>query len=580
MSRSARWAVILILLFIVLALGVALLAVSLFSGGGGGSWSGEPVLALQLDGAIPELKSADPWFQFTAPDQIDMRDLIDGLQRASSDSQIEGLFVEIGSPALGWAQNEELRAALRRFAASGKWVECYLETAGEFSGANGAYMLATACPRVTMAPPGDIGLVALSIETPFVRGMLDKLGIEPQFGQRKEFKNAANTYTDTDYTAAHLEATKRLAESLTEEMVETISTGRKLAAEEVRRLIARGPHTGPEALRLKLVDDLAYRDQLRAAIVEKTGTDKPFIRLADYLRGGRPFERGSKRIAVIYALGGVVRGPSQEDLFGGTTMGSDTVVDELRRAREDDDIEAVVLRVDSPGGSYVASDLIRREVELVKAEKPIIVSMGNYAASGGYFVSMQASKIFTDSATLTGSIGVFSGKMVTKKFWADKVGINWSSIPSDASADFYSTQQPYGEHGRERMDAMLDRIYQDFVTKAASGRQMPFEQLEPLAHGRVWTGRDAVSRKLVDEIGGLYEATRYAVSAAGGDPDDGYRVVLMRREHGFFDRFRTSTLAMQLGLTPEMVRTLRTLQAVTDPQPVVTLRDPSLPEIR
>lgn len=580
MSSSARWAVILILLFVVLAMGIALLAIWAFSGGESSApWRHTPVLSLKLDGAIPELKADDPFTRFANPDQIDMRDIVDGLTQAQTDSSIDGVFLEIGAPAIGWAQNEEVRAAMERFKTSGKWITCYMETAGEFSGGNGAYMLGTACSKLYMSPPGDVGLVALRVETPFVKGMFDKLGVVPQFGQRKEFKNAANTYTETDYTPAHRQATLGLLMSLNAELLESISKGRKLPAEKVQQLIDKGPYTGPESKQLGLVDELKYRDEVRDELVKQAGRDEPFVTLQSYLDSGRPHTSGGKTIALVYALGGVARGASGNSPLSGESMGSDTVIDELRRAKKDDDVAAVVLRVDSPGGSYVASDLIRREVELVKQTKPVVISMGNYAASGGYFIAMQGSKIYADSATLTGSIGVFSGKMVTSQFWSDKIGMRWGGVSLGESSKFYSTQELYDEHGTERMNAMLDRIYADFVGKAAQGRGMTFDQLEPLAHGHVWTGREALPWKLIDEVGGLYDAIRGAATLVNIDAEGRYTIKLMRRETGFFDRLAGRSVAIMGGMSPETARALQTIGRLASPQPVTTLRDPMLPEV-
>lgn len=579
MSSAARWALILIVLFVVLAMGIALLLLWAVGGGGGSLGGSKPVLAIQLDGAIPELKPNDPWTRLAQPELFDLRDVRDGLEQAASDSGIEGVFVEIGAPAIGWAQVEELRGALARFRASGKWVECYMETAGEFSGGNGPLMLGTACSTLTMSPPGDVGLVALRVETPFVRGMFDKLGVTPEFGQRKEFKNAANTYTHSDYTPPHREATLALLTALNDELVAAIATGRNLEPAQVRTLIDRGPYIGPEALQLGLVDALEYRDQVRQRLVDQFHDEHPFVTLHEYLQHGRPHSSGSETIALVYGLGGVTRGPSSGgNPFAGESMGSDTVVEELRRARQDDDVVAVVFRVDSPGGSYVASDLIRREVELLKAKKPIVISMGNYAASGGYFVAMDSSYIVANAATLTGSIGVFSGKMITRQFWEEKTGIHWGAVSLGESSAFYSSQEPYGEHGTERMNAMLDRIYDDFVTKAANGRGMRPDQLEPLAHGRVWTGRAALDRKLVDEVGGMHEAIAAAARLANVDLDD-VRLQLMRKEASFFERVGERSVALFGGASPETVRVLRLISGLATPQPAAQLLDPALPEL-
>lgn len=581
MSRTARWAIVLIVVFVIVAMGITLLA---FWGLGGGrsshrGWHSAKVVSFDLSGAIPELKPNDPFTRWANPNMVDFKDMLDALEKARTDSSIEGIYLDVDSPGLGWAQNEELRAAIDEFEASGKWCIAYMETAGEFSTGTGGYMLASACRTLYMAPPGDVGLVALRVETPFVRGMFDKIGVQPQFGQRKEFKNAANTYISSDYTPAHLEATTALLKSLNAELVGAIATGRQLSESAVQQLIDAGPYTGPEAKQHKLVDDLLYRDQVRAEIEKKTGEEDPFVTVAQYIQSGRPHSSGGKTIALVYATGGVSRGHSGDGPLQGESMGSDTVTKALRDAREDDDIAAVVLRVDSPGGSYVASDLIRREVELTKAKKPVVISQGNYAASGGYFISMDGSKILADSATITGSIGVFSGKMVTKDFWEQKIGVHWGPISLGPSGDFYSTQALYDAHGTERMNAMLDRIYSDFVGKAAAGRQLSFDQLESLAHGRVWTGRDALPRKLVDKIGGLSAAIAEARELAGIEADDRYTVKVLRDEPTFFDQLAGRGASLIAGMSPQATRLIQQLATLTTPTRGAELRDPYLPEV-
>ncbi|MBP7147782.1 MAG: signal peptide peptidase SppA [Acidobacteria bacterium] len=577
MTQAARWATILILAFFLVSIG-AVLAVIWAAGTPRLAFGGPSVVAIRLEGEVPETAGLNP-FQQLFGRALDFRDLLDGVEKARTDPRIKTILLEVRAPALGWAQVEELRAALSRFRASGKNVVAFMETAGEFSGATGMYLVASAADRVVLAPPGDVGLLGVRVETPFVRGLFDKLEVTPQFGQRKEFKNAANIYTDQDYTPAHREATSRLLASLHEDVLAAVAADRKLTVPRVRELVDGGPYTGPEALENGLVDELAYRDEVLGQLEDAAGGKQPFVTLEQYLAHDRPHDSGRRKIALVYAVGAIARGDSQDDPLAGLVAGSDTITRALRAAREDDSVVAVVLRVDSPGGSYVASDLVRREVALTREVKPVIASMGNVAASGGYFVAMQASQIVADSGTITGSIGVLAGKLVTERFWQDKLGIRFAGLQEGKNADFYSSQVPWDEADWRRMDAMLDRIYADFVAKAAEGRGIPAQELEPNAHGRVWSGKDALERGLVDSIGGLADAIELARAEAGLDPGDAYRVVVLPRQptlvEALFNRQRK-----EFVLSREARAVLRALGLARGATGEQFLLDPAVPDIR
>lgn len=533
MRRSTRLAILLFVTVLVVFLGVLVVALSALSGAGP-SWSHDPVLYVRLTGEIPEQRSRDPISELMSKGQVDFRDVVDAIERARTDDNIEGLLLDIRGSGLGWAQLEELRGVIERFGAGDeKWSTAFFETAGEFGGASGAYYLATACDTVVLAPPGDIWLTGLAAEMPFLRGALEKLEVTPEFGQRKEYKNAVNQFTEKSFTDAHREAMDAILDSLFDEMVRGVAAGRGLTGERVRELIDTAPHIAEEALAAGLVDRLAYRDELMLDIEERVETEDPLIGVKRYLRGGRPHDSGSAKIALIYGVGAIMRGSSGQDLLAGNVMGSDTVAKAFRRAREQDDVAAVVFRVDSPGGSYVASDLIRRELALTReAGKPVVVSMGNYAASGGYFVSMQADRIFASENTLTGSIGVYMGKFVTREMWNDKLGIRFGELKRGENADFMSGLNSWDPQARERVDALLDRIYVDFVSKAAEGRSIDYDELERLARGRVWTGRDARDRGLVDEIGGLHDALDEARELAGLAEDADYEILALPEPPG------------------------------------------------
>lgn len=544
MSRTAKLAILVIILTVLAAGATMVTLVALFLSNTT-AFDKPHVLALRLEGTLPEHQEEGSVAWLLGRRSLSLRDVVEGIEQARKDEDIKGLMVEIGPVGLGWAQSEEVRSALAGFRQSGKWSVAFLESADS----NAAYWLATGCEQIVLAPPGEVGLVGLRVETPFLRGLLDKLGVVPQMARRKEYKNAANTYTETSYTPAHREATQALLRSLYRGLVAGIADSRGLTDERVEELIDGGPYTAQEALAHELVDRLAYKDELLSQIEDSGADVDSVVRLGDYLQRHRLHTRGRRKIALIYATGTIARGESDTGPLSGSVMGSRTIIRALQRARKDRAVAAVVLRIDSPGGSYVASDLIRREVVLTAKEKPVIASMGNVAASGGYFIAMQADHIVADEATITGSIGVLSGKLVTRRFWQEKTGIRFPGIQIGENAEIFSSQEPYDERGWERLNRILDTIYADFVAKAAEGRSMEFEQLEPLAHGRVWTGRDALDRGLIDEIGGLGRAIVVAAERGGLDPEGPYRLITLPRPRGFLDSLRRSR---SLGLSAEL----------------------------
>jgi len=411
-----------------------------------------------------------------------------------------------------WGTMQELRRGLQTFAASGKPTLAWVETFGEL-GSRGmsAYVLATAFGELWLQPGGEIGLLGVGIETTFVRGTLDRLGIEPQFEQRYEYKNAADVLMRKEFTAAHREALERLAESVFSDAVETIADARGLTHDQVRELVNSGPRTASEAQATGLVDRLGYRDQAYDAMRARTG-GKPELLFADRWRPHRklappPHRRG--HVALVDVRGAIATGRTRRGPMG-RQAGSDTLSAQLRAARDNDRARAVVMRVESPGGSAVASEVIWREVwRLREADKPVIVSMGDVAASGGYYIACPAEVIVALPATLTGSIGVLGGKLVVDSL-LERLGVSTGTVQQGAHALMYSARRSFSEDERARFAATVDAIYHDFVGKVAEGRQRPVADIEAVAKGRVWTGRDALEAGLVDELGGLRDAVRIA----------------------------------------------------------------------
>lgn len=471
------------------------------------------LLELDLTEGLSEGPPSDPLGALLSMRKTRLADVLEGLRRARRDPRVKGLVVKIGGRPLGLAMVQELRTAVVQLRAAGKLTVAYGETFGEFGTGTIPYYLASAFEKVYLQPSGDVGLTGISLEQRFVKNALSKIGVDYQIGQRHEYKTAANTFTQDHMTEAHRESAVRIAESVIEQVVAGIADGRGLAPERVRELIDQGPFIGAEALEAGLVDRLAYRDEVYDEIRQEGDL---LLYVSRYAKGAiarKLPHPGERVVALIHGHGMIRLGRSgRSPLGGGGAMGSDTICAAFRAARRDDNVKAIVFRVDSPGGSYVASDSIWREVVLArKAGKPVIISMGDLAASGGYFVSMAADVIVAQPGTLTGSIGVFGGKPSAAALFG-RIGVNYESIDIGANSGMYSTSRAFSEPQWERVNAWLDRIYDDFVGKVAEGRGMDRDRAHELARGRVWTGADAFSGGLVDELGSLEDAVALARS--------------------------------------------------------------------
>jgi protease-4 len=491
---------------------------------------GKVILEIDFEKPVVEYVSDEPLARALMREVTTVRDVVEGLERASADKRVVGLVARVGSARMGLAVIQEIRDAVVRFADSGKFTVAYSETFGEFGPGNGAYYLATAFDEIYLQPSGDLNLTGLMYETPFLRGTLDKLKVEPRMDQREEYKNALNIFTERKYNQTHRESIETLMNSQFDQIVSGITEARSLAEEEVTDLMDRAPLLGAEAVEAALVDGLLYRDEVYE-LVKARAEGAKLLYLGRYLeRAGRPHKKGAK-IALIYGVGGVHRGKSEYDaLFDSPSMGSDTVAAAFRDAVADKKVKAIVLRVNSPGGSYVASDTIWREVVKAKeADKPVIASMGDIAASGGYFVSMAANKIVAQPGTITGSIGVVVGKLLTREFWLEHTGISWDEVHTSDNATLWTGTHDYSLQQWQKVQDFLDRVYDDFTSKVAQGRQMSVEEVLDVAKGRVWTGAEAKQRGLVDELGGFDVALRLACTEAGLNPNEPFKVTVFPR---------------------------------------------------
>ena len=476
---------------------------------------------------IPETPAA----KFSLTERLTVRDVVDAIDRASVDERVKGMVARVSAVQMGMAQTQELREAVQRFRARKKFAIAYAETFGEFGPGNGAYYLATSFDQIYLQPSGDIGLTGLMLESPFVKGTLDKLGMRFHGDHRYEYKNAMNTFTETKFTAPHKEALAKVLNSWFGQLKDGICTTRGIPPDQFQALVDKGPYLGKEALDAKLVDGLAYRDEVYDQVKKKATGDAEFLYLKKYLdRAGRPHDHG-RTIALVYGAGGVSRGKSEySPVNGSQTMGSDTVAGAIRAAVADKDVKAILFRVDSPGGSYVASDTIWREVvNARKAGKPVIVSMGDLAGSGGYFVAMAADKIVAQPGTITASIGVLGGKVLSSGFW-DKVGLSWDEVHNGANATMFTGLQDYTPAEWQRFQAWLDRVYVDFTSKVADGRKLPKEKVLEIAKGRIWSGEDAKALGLVDELGGFDTALNLAKKAINVGEKEEVKMVVFPRQ--------------------------------------------------
>ncbi|MEI8394610.1 MAG: signal peptide peptidase SppA [Rhodospirillaceae bacterium] len=484
------------------------------------------VLSIDLDQKLVEQVADDPLTgKLLGSSGLSLRDVVDAFDRGARDRRVKGAVIRIGGDEMGMAQVQEIRGAIARFRAAGKFTTAFAETFGEFGPGNKSYYLASACEQVWLQPLGMVGLTGLAAEMPFARKLLDQLHLVPEVGHREEYKSAMESLTERTISGPHREMLESLLDDLTNQLVGGVSAARKLEPSVVRRLIDSGPLLDHEARDAGLVDRLGYYDELNDEALEKAGTggaEASMVTPDDYLAAAGELNDSGPTVALIFALGGIERGDNGVNpMMGGNTVGSDALVLAIQQAVDDEDVRAILLRIDSPGGSVTASETIRRAVVQAKAAgKPVIVSMSDMAASGGYWIAMNADKIIAEPATLTGSIGVIVGKLATSGFW-DSFGITWEGVKRGANAGIWSNVSSYTPAEKARVEAVLDDVYSTFTRNVADARHLTPERVREIARGRVWTGHQAVALGLVDELGDLdlaLQRTREAIGLKADSP--------------------------------------------------------------
>ncbi len=527
---------LLVIFAILVLLAVAATVAGIFlSDGPGGSLGSPTVLVWRFSGPVPERASPTLFDLSQAEHSPSIASLYRGFRAGLADPEVKGVAVYLQSTGLGFAKAEELRRQLGAYSDAGKFVQCYFESVGEGTNGSLAYYLASVCDQIHLAPVGSVNLLGLYSSSPFFRGSFDKLHVEPEYFAIGEYKSAGETFTRSDYSEPAKEALGALFDGWYDLLVDGIAAGRKLEPDRVRQIIDGAPYTAQQALDLHLVDQLDYPDQFKDRIEELGGGAPRLVRVETY---GQAPGFGGRKLALVFATGTIVRGSGGADPWTEeTSIGSDDLTRTLRDLRDDDSVPAVVLRIDSPGGSALASDLILREVDLLAEKKPVIVSMSDLAASGGYYIAAKANKIVAEPGTITGSIGVISGRFATSGLEQDVLGITRDGISRGAHAGLWSDPRPMDDERAALVRKMMQPIYDAFVQHVADGRGMSVEEVDAMARGRVWLGRDAQRLGLVDELGGIDRAVALAKEAAGIGEDEAVHLVYYPAPRSWLDLF-------------------------------------------
>ncbi|MDA0656155.1 MAG: signal peptide peptidase SppA [Proteobacteria bacterium] len=522
-AKFLFWGFASIGIFVVLAIVGAIVIVAF-----GDSKSALPekiVLALDLSAGVVEKAPDGPWNLLKRRGGgLVLRTVVDGLQRAGRDERVRGLVVRMGGGGISIAQTQEIRNAIAQFRKSGKFTVAFADTFGGAENATAEYYLSAALEEVWLQPSGELALTGLSLEVPFFKDALEKLEIEAMIGKRHEFKGAPDSMLRSSMSAPVRRSLQGLVSGWLDQIVNGIAQDRKLSKQAVRALIDRGPFGATEAKTAKLIDRLAYWDELESDLKERTGEESiPWVDISDY---GVATKKGAPKgphVAFIIAEGTIISGHG--DGFDEKIIAGGDLADTIYGVADDKEIKGILLRIDSPGGVYTAADTVWRALEYAKKKgKKIVVSMGHAAASGGYFIAMAADRIVAQPGTVTGSIGVYGGKVNLQGFWR-KLGVRWDEVHAGSQATMWSMNRGFPEEAQKRVDYLLDRIYADFTGKAAAARKLSADAMDSLARGRVWTGRQALQGKLIDRLGGIDIAIAELKILLGVPEDKSLRLV-------------------------------------------------------
>lgn len=547
MKKRVLWILLIVFFFIlIIALGLSYFFYKI--GPKEAAVAGNSYLEIKLEGQLEDYSPSIPFLEFFPETTVSLYDTWMNLRKAARDSRIKAVVIKFGMLEADWAKIEELRQSVLAFRESGKPVIAYFEESPE---ADKEYYLATACDRIVLHPLGWLGINGLAAYVPFFKGTLDRLGIKAEFEHIEEYKTAYNQFTESGFTPAHREMLLSIYEDIFNYYLKEIAAARHKTPEEMRQLIDKGYFKGREAVASGLVDELAYEDQL----FQKSNLEKyrELTRITNEKYASvRPEGLGlnlGKKVALIFAGGTILSGSAEQ-----VVLGSETFSRWLRAAVKDKSIEAIIVRVDSPGGSAVGSDIIWHELVKARAEKPVIISMSGLAGSGGYWLSLGGHQIIAQPQTLTGSIGAIAGKFSFAGLM-EKLGLTADRLVIGKNADAFSPYRGFTPEERKILREEIGYIYEQFLERVATARNLPLEEVERLGRGRVWTGRQARDLKLVDDLGGLFQAMEAARELAGIPPETELRLVVWPVKRSLWD--------LILGRKTELVQARSTIELLS-----------------
>ena len=502
------------------------------------------VLKIEFNDQILDRTSGNPFddinlLDFSSEGSVEFKDILDNIEKAKNDDKIKGIYLNFSSVNAGFSQIEEIRNKLLEFKESGKFIYSYADSYNQ-----AAYYLASVSDKIALNPEGIIELKGLSIGVMFYKGLMDKIGIEAQIIRHGKFKGAVEPFMSNQMSNENREQLEKFINSLSNYMIDGIATERKIDSEEIHKMINNMDlSSSRKCLDKKVIDQIIYEDEF---LSELEGLSDNEITFTDYMKVKNPKTSVSNnKIAIIYATGAINTGKGSYN-----TIGSETTVEAIREASENENVKAIVLRVNSPGGSALASEIIWREVNLAKQKKKVVVSMGDYAASGGYYIACNADKIFANNSTLTGSIGVFGIVPNTKNFLNEKLGVYIETVKTHKHSDIADGYRRLSDDELNVIQNSVEDIYETFISHVSEGRGITKQQVDEIGQGRIWSGADALSIGLIDEIGGLSDAI---VSAADLSGLEDYRIITLPKKTDMFEEFIESFSANQKILLPDFL---------------------------
>jgi protease-4 len=524
------------------------------------------VLHLKLDVPITEAEIENPLEGLPLPGagdpSISLLHFKEVIRSAAKDTKIAGIYLEMSVFTSGFATAKEIRESLLEFRKSGKWVVAYSEVLSESS-----YYIASAADKIYLHPEGDLEFNGLAVEVSFFKKLFDKLEIKPEIFRVGDFKSAVEPFMLDKMSDANRLQLNELIQGINDEMIKEIATSRNMEATKLKEISDKVlANNLQEAKKLNLIDSLVYYDQVLAELEGRLGVstekDIDFVKYAKYKKSVAVSKSSENEIAVIVAEGDIMPGKAQPG-----TIGSTTFAKEIRKARDSKKVKAIVLRINSPGGSALASDVMWREITLAAKEKPVIASMGDYAASGGYYLAMGCNTIVATPNTITGSIGVFSVLFDMSSFLGNKIGITFDEVKTGEVGELATITRPLTDQEKRIWQKRTDAIYESFTTKAAEGRKMNVEDLRKVASGRVWTGAQGKAHGLVDELGGFDDAVKIAAAKAG--ISDNYKIRFYPKQKTFFEQWisdleentKTNMLREELGENYKMIEEIKKVKS-------------------